>query len=76
MKLSVSLPDPDVEFLDALAREHNESRSATLLRAVRLLRASQLQVDYADAWLEWDDSGEGKAWESVAGDGLGADAAR
>jgi predicted transcriptional regulator len=72
MKLSVSLPDPEVEFLDALAREHNETRSATLLRAVRLLRASQLQVDYADAWLEWDESGEGTAWEGVAGDGLGS----
>lgn len=70
MKLSVSLPDPEVEFLDALAREHNETRSATLLRAVRLLRASQLQVDYADAWLEWDESGEVTAWEGVAGDGL------
>lgn len=76
MKLSVSLPDQEVEFIDALAREHNETRSATLLRAVRLLRANQLQVDYAEAWLEWDDSGEGAAWEGVTGDGLGADAAR
>jgi hypothetical protein len=30
----------------------------------------QLQVDYADAWLEWVESCEAAAWEGVAGDGL------
>lgn len=76
MKVSVSLPDAEVAFLDELARERNESRSATLLRAIKLLRASQLQLDYAEAWLEWEESGEAAVWEAVVADGLDADAAR
>jgi hypothetical protein len=28
------------------------------------------EADYAAAWLEWDNSGEAAAWESVAGDGM------
>ncbi len=40
MKLSVSLPDEDVEFLDAYAKSKgSESRSAVVHKAVRLLRA-------------------------------------
>ncbi|MGH8826124.1 MAG: ribbon-helix-helix domain-containing protein [Jiangellaceae bacterium] len=50
MKVSVSLPDEYIAFLDEYARSHGiESRSATLHRAVRLLRASQLETAYADA---------------------------
>ena len=38
MKVSVSLPDEDVEFLDAYARSQGlASRSATVHKAVRLL---------------------------------------
>ncbi|MGH2394348.1 MAG: ribbon-helix-helix domain-containing protein, partial [Candidatus Limnocylindria bacterium] len=49
MKLSVSLPPEDVEFLDAYARAQRiGSRSAVLHRAIRLLRASELSADYAD----------------------------
>ena len=70
MKLSVSLPDEDVAFLDTFAREHRDTRSGALLRAVRLLRASQLQVDYAHAWIEWEESGEAAIWESTVRDGL------
>jgi Arc/MetJ-type ribon-helix-helix transcriptional regulator len=71
MKLSVSLPDEDVDFLDAHARAHGLStRSSVLRRAVRLLRDSELGNDYADAWEEWASSGEAEAWEVTAGDGL------
>ncbi len=69
MKVSVSLPDSDVEFLDAYARDQGyASRSAALHEAVRLLRAADLGDAYAEAWQEWSDSGEAEAWESVAGD--------
>lgn len=72
MKVSVSLPDVDVEFLDGYARKHGiESRSAAVQRAIRLLRASQLEDAYADAWREWADSGEAGAWETTTSDGLG-----
>ena len=73
MKLSVSLPDEDVEFLDQYARNRGyESRSAVVHKAVRLLRAAELGDDYAGAWEEWSDSSDGEAWEAVVGDGLTA----
>lgn len=71
MKLSVSLPDEDVVFLDQYAQTQGyDSRSAVVHKAVRLLRASELSGDYADAWREWSDSGEAEAWDTVVGDGL------
>lgn len=72
MKLSVSLPDEDVEYLDAYAESQGlDSRSAALLKAVRLLRASELGADYEDAWAEWATSREGELWDSAAADGVG-----
>lgn len=71
MKLSVSLPDDDVAALDDYTRRAGlRSRSAAIHQAVRLLRHSDLEADYAAAWEEWDASGEREAWESAAGDGL------
>jgi Arc/MetJ-type ribon-helix-helix transcriptional regulator len=71
MKVSVSLPDEDIEFLDAYARSVGaRSRSAVLQRAVRLLRATELGPAYAQAWQEWDAGGDSEVWESVSGDGL------
>jgi Arc/MetJ-type ribon-helix-helix transcriptional regulator len=71
MKLSVSLPDEDVEFLDAYAKAHGyATRSAVLRRAVRLLSNSELAEDYADAWIEWAESGDDEAWEVTTADGL------
>ncbi len=71
MKLSVSLPVEDVEFLDEYAKTQGyESRSAVVHKAVRLLRASELGNEYADAWAEWSDSDDSRVWEIVVGDGL------
>jgi Arc/MetJ-type ribon-helix-helix transcriptional regulator len=71
VKVSVSLPDDDVDFLDRYADEHGEgSRSAALQRAIRLLRASELQDAYQGAWAEWAGSGDAEAWDAVADDGL------
>jgi len=72
MKLSVSLSEEDVAFLDEYAEALKmSSRSAVVQRAVRLLRASGLAPAYADAWKEWEESGEAATWESAAADGLG-----
>jgi Arc/MetJ-type ribon-helix-helix transcriptional regulator len=77
MKLSVSLPDEDVEFLDAYAAaEGVASRSAVLHRAVRLLRSSGLAAAYEEAFGAWDDSEAAHEWDGAAGDGLMADAPR
>ncbi len=71
MKVSVSLADEDVAFLDAYALEHERgSRSAAVQKAVRLLRAAQLEQDYADAFQEWEASGEAALWDTTAADGL------
>jgi Arc/MetJ-type ribon-helix-helix transcriptional regulator len=71
MKLSVSLPDGDVAYLDAYAREQGHmSRSAVLHKAVRALRATELGGCYEDAWETWAASGEAAAWDSTAADGL------
>ncbi len=67
VKLSVSLPDDDVAFLDSFAKQHHiGSRSKAVQQAIRLLRASQLAPDYAAAFSEWDDN----EWDVAIGDGL------
>lgn len=72
MKVSVSLPERDVDFLDSYARKQGmDSRSAALHKAVELLRAAQLAGAYEDAWDPWTDSGDAEAWQDVAADGLG-----
>jgi Arc/MetJ-type ribon-helix-helix transcriptional regulator len=75
MKVSVSLPDEDVAFLDDYARSRGDSRSAALHRAVRLLRERGLGAEYAAAWEEWHEVG-GSAWEQTIADGLERDAPR
>jgi Arc/MetJ-type ribon-helix-helix transcriptional regulator len=71
MKISVSLPDEDIDFLDEYAKSLGiRSRSAVIQRAVRLLRASELGPAYAEAWEEWKTSGEAEAWDLVTGDGF------
>ena len=68
MKISVSLHDDDVRFLDDYAQVHGiPSRSAVAQRAVRLLRASSLEDDYAEAFEEWIDSGEAEVWDTAVG---------
>jgi Arc/MetJ-type ribon-helix-helix transcriptional regulator len=72
MKVSVSLPEEDVEFLDAYAREQGfESRSAVLRATIGLLRAAQLGGAYERAWTHWEASGDAEIWEPTAADGLG-----
>ena len=73
MKVSVSLPNDDIEFLDAYARSRGfGSRSAVLHRAVGLLRAAELGDAYEQAWQEWTTSGDAEAWNAVTADGLEA----
>lgn len=71
MKISISLPDEDVEFLDSYAQsEGYKSRSAVVHTAVRILRSSKLGNAYADAWMEWDESGDAEIWDQATSDGL------
>lgn len=77
MKISISLPRTDVEFLDEYsARTSAESRSAVIQAAIGLLREAELEADYAAAWEEWDAGTDAPLWDRVTADGLGADATR
>lgn len=71
MKLSVSLPEEDIEFLDGYVNEHGAgSRSAALHKAVDLLRAAQLAGAYEDAWASWGSSEDAEVWDTALADGL------
>ncbi|TXK17768.1 antitoxin [Homoserinibacter sp. GY 40078] len=68
-KVSVSLSDADISYLDAqtLAGRYG-SRSAALQDAIRKLRESELADAYAEAFAEWHDD----VWDDALGDGLTA----
>jgi len=71
MKVSISLPDDDVRFLDAYAQSQGiESRSAVVHKAVRMLRVSELGEAYEEAFTSWQDEGEAAVWDAVSADGL------
>ena len=71
MKLSVSLPNDDVAFLDSYAEAAGIStRSAALHRAIRLLRATALGPAYEAAWLEWSTTDDAEAWDLATADEL------
>jgi putative addiction module CopG family antidote len=66
MKLSISLPDQEVEFIDAaVGSGQYPSRSAVIARALRLLRAADLGEMYDAAFREWAVSDDGLAWEAT-----------
>lgn len=65
-KLSVSVPDALVRFVDAYRDEHGlKTKSEVVERALELLREADLESAYASASLEVD-----PAWEVVVADGL------
>lgn len=71
MKVSVSLSADDLATVDEYAREAGlSSRSAVIQRAIDLLRHRSLGQDYAEAWEQWQSSGEAELWDAAAGDGL------
>jgi Arc/MetJ-type ribon-helix-helix transcriptional regulator len=73
MKVSVSLPREDLEFLDEYARERGlESRSAAVRQAIRSLQVAEMSAAYETAWREWNESGDERAWEPTTRDGLPA----
>ncbi len=76
MKISVSLPEEDVAFVDEYAHEtvcrvpvRGDSR------AIELLRASRLEAEYEAAFAEGDAGEDAKFWDGSSADGS-ADEAR
>lgn len=71
MKLSVSLPDPQINFLDHYQQRHGlGSRSEVLQVALKLLQERALEEEYRAAGEEWQNSEDAALWDSVTGDGL------
>ena len=67
----MSLPAEDVALLDEHARREGlASRSAAVHQAVRLLRRVELEVDYENAWRDWEASGDAQAWGASSADGI------
>lgn len=70
MKLSVSLPEDDVAFIDQYAeRTGIAKRSAVLHRAIQLLQMTEMETAYAQAFDEWG-ADDAQAWDSTSNDGL------
>lgn len=71
MKLSVSLPDDDVDFIDDFGKRAGmDSRSAVLQAAVTMLRSAELASQYEEAFAEWAQSGDAQLWDSALSDGI------
>ncbi|MFI6464232.1 ribbon-helix-helix domain-containing protein [Streptomyces sp. NPDC050528] len=71
MKISVSLPEDDVAFVDEYAaKKAADSRSAVIHAAIELLRQSQLEQEYTEAFAEWDGSEDAAFWDQFSADGL------
>lgn len=71
MKISVSLPQEDVAFVDEYAaRRAADSRSAVIHAAIQMLRESALEEEYLAAWDEWYASEDAELWDRTAGDGI------
>ena len=69
MKLSVSLPEEDVAFIDEYAaKEGAPSRSSVIQQGLALLRDADLEDAYAEAW---HSSPDADPWDTVSADGLG-----
>jgi len=71
MKISLSIPEEDVNYLDEKAVEnHFRSRSAVVVSAIRAMRQQDLTASYVEAFDEWAASGEDSLWEVTLNDGL------
>ena len=70
MKLSISLPDKDVAYIDRHLAVHDEpSRSAVIRKAIERLREEELSEAYAALWKEWGTEDD-LLWETTVGDGI------
>jgi Arc/MetJ-type ribon-helix-helix transcriptional regulator len=67
LRISLSLPAEDVEFLDTFRRAKGfHSRSSVLHFAIYMLQEAQLTSSYEAAWAEWEDTPDGVDWASAS----------
>ena len=71
MKISVSLPTTDIQYLDDFAAQNGiGSRSAAIQYAVDRLRHDALGDAYEQAWDDWAEDEDAAAWDATTADGL------
>lgn len=71
VKLSISLEQQLVDFLEGCQRQHGiRSRSEVIGQGLKLLRERELERQYEGAINVWES--EAALWDSVAGDGMGS----
>ena len=71
MKLSVSLPEDDVAFIDSYLKQTSAtSRSSVIHQAIEMLRSAEMEDAYLAAWQDWEASEDADTWEQAAADGL------
>ncbi|MCL2783246.1 MAG: ribbon-helix-helix domain-containing protein [Propionibacteriaceae bacterium] len=71
MKLSVSLPEEDVKFLDAYRRDASlKSRSAAVQAAIQRLRDALLADEYTQMFSDPAYLDDTKVWDATTPDGL------
>lgn len=76
MKISISLEEKDLTFLDKYASDHSlETRSAAMRKAIDALRKEELAWQYEQAFSEWEGSEDQKFWDRFSGDGIDGDEA-
>ena len=68
-KLSVSLPDELVGFVESYRKKRGLNRSQIFEEAIKLLRSRELEGAYREADAEFD-----KEWENTIADGLADEA--
>ena len=70
MKISVSMSRDDVAYLDQMAAQRSDSRSAVVAAAIQALRTAQLSDQYETAWAEESP----QDWDHTLKDGLSDEA--
>lgn len=76
MKISISVEEKDLDFLDKYASDHSlGTRSAAMRSAVDALRKEELAWQYEQAFAEWEESGDGEFWDLMSADGIDGDEA-
>jgi Arc/MetJ-type ribon-helix-helix transcriptional regulator len=76
-KISVSLPDADVQYLDhQVSVGYYESRSAGLHAALARVREDELTEEYQTAFEEWRNAKDAELWDGTVADGLEIHATR
>ncbi|KQR54087.1 hypothetical protein ASF88_04440 [Leifsonia sp. Leaf336] len=70
VKLSVSLSDEDLQYLDKIAADMKGNRSAAIHKLLRVQRELDAEDAYAQAFDEWESSGEDAIWDRTVRDGL------